>query len=548
MNLKFKNFNIKNMNNIIQRAKSSRRIGEISRFEAHNYEKTIQNLLEKIDTLESKLMLVCKDKYDAITEKNYFETDNKILLDKLESENDKNIKLSNINEEYSEKITALKNKNKNIKEMHNINIKNLNNEIDFHKDKIKKLNKEIDSKNDCIKNYSVDNKLIKQASNNFKNLFQNQLNINKNQTNQIVNLENVINDFSIKKQDEAILLLEIEMLKKDNIRLVNLLNGTDEYRDFCHLGITPPLGIKYIKPIEEKKEEIKKPLSKKEERERTLTEYKKYMENKKKKLEKEDRNWVPLEAYNYLVECKNKYKLDLNNDIIEKLLHILNDFWKNRLDREVIYYRTIYQNQIKELKRKLQAKDTTNDYLLMKTTSNYGGNMTNKFTKTGTSNLFGKKSTITGNTNTNINSNVNLNSNIDDDYYFKTALNARDKRLENEIANLKKKLEQKDNKDRQKRNKIYNQGNLLMTQKIITEIDKLKNKVNSLYKEYEEKVKFSVNNYENSSFKNKIMDDSVKIFFTSVMKEVEDVEKKIENWKFNIQRNIGGMDYSSKNN
>jgi hypothetical protein len=539
MNLKFKNFNIKNMNNIIQRTKSARRTGEISRFEAHNYEKTIQNLLEKIDTLESKLMLVCKDKYDAITEKNYFETDNKILLDKLESENDKNIKLSNINEEYSEKITALKNKNKNIKEMHNINIKNLNNEIDFHKDKIKKLNKEIDSKNDCIKNYSVDNKLIKQTSNNFKNLFQNQLNINKNQTNQIVNLENVINDFSIKKQDEAILLLEIEMLKKDNIRLVNLLNGTDEYRDFCHLGITPPLGIKYIKPIEEKKEEIKKPLSKKEERERTLTEYKKYMENKKKKLEKEDRNWVPLEAYNYLVECKNKYKLDLNNDIIEKLLHILNDFWKNRLDREVIYYRTIYQNQIKELKRKLQAKDTTNDYLLMKTTSNYGGNMTNKFTKTGTSNLFGKKSTITGNTNTNINSNVNLNSNINDDYYFKTALNARDKRLENEIANLKKKLEQKDNKDRQKRNKIYNQGNLLMTQKIITEIDKLKNKVNSLYKEYEEKVKFSVNNYENSAFKNKIMDDSVKIFFTSVMKEVEDVEKKIENWKFNIQRNIG---------
>ena len=536
------------MNNIIQRAKSSRRTGEISRFEAHNYEKTIQNLLEKIDTLESKLMLVCKDKYDAITEKNYFETDNKILLDKLESENDKNIKLSNINEEYSEKITALKNKNKNIKEMHSINIKNLNNEIDFHKDKIKKLNKEIDSKNDCIKNYSVDNKLIKQASNNFKNLFQNQLNINKNQTNQIVNLENVINDFSIKKQDEAILLLEIEMLKKDNIRLVNLLNGTDEYRDFCHLGITPPLGIKYIRPIEEKKEEIKKPLSKKEERERTLTEYKKYMENKKKKLEKEDRNWVPLEAYNYLVECKNKYKLDLNNDIIEKLLHILNDFWKNRLDREVIYYRTIYQNQIKELKRKLQAKDTTNDYLLMKTTSNYGGNMTNKFTKTATSNLFGKKSTITGNTNTNINSNVNLNSNINDDYYFKTALNARDKRLENEIANLKKKLEQKDNKDRQKRNKIYNQGNLLMTQKIITEIDKLKNKVNSLYKEYEEKVKFSVNNYENSAFKNKIMDDSVKIFFTSVMKEVEDVEKKIENWKFNIQRNIGGMDYSSKNN
>ncbi len=174
--------------------------------------------------------------------------------------------------------------------------------------------------------------------------------------------------------------------------------------------------------------------------------------------------------------------------------------------------------------------------------------MTNKFTKTATSNLFGKKSTITGNTNTNINSNVNLNSNIDDDYYFKTALNARDKRLENEIANLKKKLEQKDNKDRQKRNKIYNQGNLLMTQKIIDEVENLKNKINSLYKQYEEKVKFSIDNYDNSEFKNKIMNESVKNFFASIILEISNIEKKIENWKFNIQRNIGGIDYAMKNN
>ena len=177
----------------------------------------------------------------------------------------------------------------------------------------------------------------------------------------------------------------------------------------------------------------------------------------------------------------------------------------------------------------------------MKTTSNY--NSSNKYTKTVNTNLLTKKSDMNLNGN-----NINNNENLNDDYYFKTALNAGNKRLENEIEILKKKLEEKDTKDKKKRNKIYNQGNLLMTQKIITEIDKLKNKVNSLYKEYEEKVKFSVNNYENSSFKNKIMDDSVKIFFTSVMKEVEDVEKKIENWKFNIQRNIGGMDYSSKNN
>ena len=127
-------------------------------------------------------------------------------------------------------------------------------------------------------------------------------------------------------------------------------------------------------------------------------------------------------------------------------------------------------------------------------------------------------------------------------------MNARDRRLENEITLLKKKLEEKDNKDRKKRNKILNQGNLIMTGKIIDEVEKLKNKINELFKQYEEKVKYSVDNYENSGYKNKIMDDSVKIFFYEIQNEINSLEKKISNWKFNIQRNLGGMDYALKNN
>ena len=148
------------MININQRPKSSRRPVEISRFEAHNYEKTIQNLLEKIETLEAKLILVCKDKYNAISDKDDFENQNKNLLIQLESENDKNIELANINEEKEKRINDLKNTNKSLIELHNINVKNLSNEINSHKNTIYKLNKEIGYKNDRIKNYSVDNKLI----------------------------------------------------------------------------------------------------------------------------------------------------------------------------------------------------------------------------------------------------------------------------------------------------------------------------------------------------------------------------------------------------
>ena len=526
------------MFNIKERPKSSRRAGEISRFEAHNYEKTIQTLLGKIDELESKLILVCKDKYNAINDKENFEIKNKNLLLQLESENEKNIELSNINEEKEKRINELQIEHKSFIDMHNNNIKNLTNEINSHISTISTLNKAINSKNDLIKNYSVDNKLIRQSSDNYKNLFQNQVNLNQKQKNQIRDLENTVSDYSIKKKDEAALLLEIDLLKKDNLRLLNLLNTTDDYRDFCHLGMTPPLGIRYIKPVEEKKEQKNKPISKKEERERNLTEYKKYMANKKKKLEKEDRNWVPLEAYNFLVESRNKYKLDLTNDVIENLLHILNDFWKERLEREVNQYRTAYQNEIKELKRKLQL--TTSNDILAKTSTIGGNTASNKFTKTVSSNLFGKKI----NTNYNNLNNIYLN----EDYYFKAAMNSNNKRLENEIEILKKKLEEKDNKDKKRRNKIYNQGNLLMTQKIINEVENLKNKINSLYKEYEEKVKFSIDNYENSEFKNKIMDNSVNNFFTSVIREITNIEKKIETWKFNIQANIGGMDYAMQNN
>ena len=72
------------------------------------------------------------------------------------------------------------------------------------------------------------------------------------------------------------------------------------------------------------------------------------------------------------------------------LLLTLNNFWKERLDREVTHFRAIYQNEIKELKRKLLSKDVTTNDLLMKTSSNY--NMTNKFTKTLNTNLLSKKS------------------------------------------------------------------------------------------------------------------------------------------------------------
>ena len=136
-------------------------------------------------------------------------------------------------------------------------------------------------------------------------------------------------------------------------------------------------------------------------------------------------------------------------------------------------------------------------------------------------------------------------SDSSDNYFYKTAVSLKEKALENEVEKLKKKLDEKNDKKRSARSKIYNQGNLLMTRRSIEEIQKLKKKVEELYKEYEERIKYSINDVYS---KNQIIDDSVKIFFSSVQKAIDDLEKKISNWKFNIQRNIGGLDYAIKNN
>ena len=525
-----------NEGKIKQRPKSARKGREINRFDAHDYENTIQNLLEKIDELESKLILICKDKYNITSEKNFMENENLNLKNELENENNKNIRLSNINSEFEKTINELRINNKNIRDKADIQLKYLKNEINGRENKILQLNNEIDKKNDRIKNYSVDNKLIQKVSDNYKNILDKQMSINKKQDKKIINLEKKVSDYAVKKRQESALLLEIELLRKDNIRLLNMLNSTEEYKDFCFLGQTAPGGIRYIKPIEEHKAPVYKPLSKKEERARTLSEYQKYKTNQNRKLEKEDRNWVPIEAYNYLVESKNKYNLDLNNDIIENLLLILNKFWQERLEREVNRYRSFYQKEIKELKVKLQNKEKDRETEMMsKTTTNFY-NPSNKFTKNSVNeNIFSKKVK------------EEQPSAANEEYFYRTAASFRDRFLENEIEKLKKKLEEKNNKQRSTRNKIYNQGNLLMTGKAIDEVQKFKIKVEDLFKEYENRVKNSLNNYDNSQSKSKIINDSVKIFFSSVQRAINDLEKKIANWKFNIQRNIGGMEYAMKN-
>ena len=497
---------------------------EIKRFEFHEYENKIQNLLEKIDILESKLILVCKDKYNIKSENEDFEKENEKLKEEIQIQNNQNRKLSNTNTEYEHKIKKLENNYIILQDKTKSRINELNNEINYHKNCINNLNNVIESKNTKIRNYSVENKLINKTSNQYKNLLNKQRELNKNGNKKILNLQNKIDDMSLKQKKESALLLEIELLRKDNIKLIKLLNSTQEYKHFCHLGQTLPGGIKFIKPVEENKSTTFRPLTKKEERERSSKEYNKHQETKKNIVYKDERNWVPLEAYNYLIESNKKYNLNLNIQIIENLLRMLNNYWVEKLDREINHYRILYQNEIKDLKCKLE---------------NY-----NKYKEDGSDAPKTTKNSYNIKINE-MNNDIPKIDYIENDMFNKT-INFRNNYLENEIAILNQKLNEKSAEKKKIQNKIYSQGNLIMTSKIIEEIKRLNNYIDKLFDEYQERVKFSVGDIGSSKNKNNIINEAVKNFFSSVKNAIKEIENKLEIDKFNIERNIGGLEHVNK--
>ena len=204
---------------------------------------------------------------------------------------------------------------------------------------------------------------------------------------------------------------------------------------------------------------------------------------------------------------------------------------------EEYYLLPIHWNEIKDLKVKLERdRDRGADFYMSKTSTNFF-NPSVRQTKTSyfDSNAFQKKISSEPSTGT-------------DDIFYKTASNIKDRKsLENEVLSLRQKLEEKNNNKKTANNKIYNQGNLVMTSRTIDEIKKLKKKVDNLYKEYEDRVRNSIdNNLGNIEYKNKVISDSLKIFFSSVKKAINDIDTKISNWQFILKMNLGGMKYAKK--
>ena len=177
-------------NNTLSYKKSiNESLPQFTRMDAHDYENKIQELLEKIDILETRLKLMGEQKFRVVSKLKTYENENDILKKQIENEM-KEAKLKSFDrEKYEKQINDLKNSNKELNEKLKLKFENLNKEIEDKEKKLNQLNEELKEKDEALRNYNVNNTLSQKHTNEYKNDLELQKNLNNIQREKIIELQ-----------------------------------------------------------------------------------------------------------------------------------------------------------------------------------------------------------------------------------------------------------------------------------------------------------------------------------------------------------------------
>ena len=504
----------------IKRPKES----DIMRMTAHQYEKKINELLEKIDILESRLLLLYNQKGQAVTKLKDYQTKNKNLNKKYNEKIKENEKLKETKKENENEIKDLKKNNKIFTQRNKERFADINKDLEGKAKEIDKLNKDLSQKNEKLRALSVNHKLNQNERDVIKNDLEDQKTINKQQNKIISDLQKQLDVINIHKKNEGALSLEVEHLKQDNIRLLEMMKESSDpkIRNFAFLDNSSSGGIMFIRPNSSTN------------RARSTQSYKPYKTTREINSRKDPNSWIPLETYECAMEFKNKYNLDMSDIEIEQLLISLNKIWQEKLRREVNNIKTKYQNEIKDLRMKLGMKSSFNEFALKKE---------NEALK---NNLILARDTLRDNIVIKHKLNEQPEGNEKIKNIFRTNINKQKNKkcFLSENERLRQKL--KENNEFNQQNDYHN-GALWMALKTCDEMNKCQNNINDLFGIYEEKVKYSLNGNENDIlYRNKIMDNSVNWLVKNLQESLSEAKSKMDDLKNDEQRYLNSLGMSMK--
>jgi len=294
-----------------------------------------------------------------------------------------------LNEEVARqntKLSELSNTNKSLNEKCKTKFEILNKELEEKEQQIEKILAQIKAKDETIKYYSVNNEQTIRSQNLYKEELEKMKRLYDEGEDKIRDLERTIDNLYINRKSEAGLLLEIEHLKDDNVRLLEMLKSTEEYKDFAYLAETVTGGIQFInntckcdsnrgKCTCHNKSNTKrcKSACKTQGARHNTKSASCVKECDKKRLEKEDvfnsDNWVPADAFKFAYDFKNKYNIEMSELLINDLLSSLNKIWRDREQKQISRLKTKYQSEIMGLRRKMMMRSPFDEFQSNKTIS-----------------------------------------------------------------------------------------------------------------------------------------------------------------------------------
>lgn len=494
------------------------------RMDYHNYEKTIQNLLEKIDVLENKLKSKGKDKIKLIYA--YKNLDNESNFYKKENEQlNKNIEiLKNKNLELEQKLDSIQSENEQIINNYRIKFDLLSKENEEKSEENLNLLKKIENLQEKNNILSI-NSNISQRFNEKQNLENEKYKLlSESQNKIIIKLQKEIDDLYKNKQTESNLLLENENLKKDNIRLIEMLKSTNEYSEFSYLNFTNKNGIKFV---EKPKLDIRK--------KRDMFEQMKM----KEEIKNNKKNWVPNEALYLIQDYNKKYNLNLNDKIIDDLLGSLNYFFKKEEKKRLNLIKIKYQKDLLDIKKKYDIKDINfniddNDNL-----NNDDNNLDKKLKyveeQKQTEKIKNKVKKIQKK-DLELKNSINQSNNIikNDKNSAKNFIKIENVYL-NEIVTLKDKLYNKEDNKKNKLNEILYKNNLILD-KSIEELNKIKKNFDDLLLDFNNRIKeaslnIQINNSNSNIYSIQLINNEVQYLIKSMKDILDDSSNRFNLWK-----------------
>ena len=301
-----------------------------SKAQIYHYEKTIHDLSIQNSSLSSRIenLLLQLEKSNALIDSH--KTENDILKSQIINQTNNNKILEEKNMESEIKIKELKSLNEKIVKNQKIKYESLVGEISEKEKIIQKLNEQLKAKEESIKYFTINDNLEKKYQLNYKNELEKERNENKKLQEKINQLNNQIDGLYVQNQSESLLMLEIEKLKNDNIRLIQMLKAMKYAENLESLNTDSSSVIKSIKIYD-----------------------KKYQKNN-------NNNLLLNDVYNYSIQLKQRFGLDISNEYLKNFVAGINQIWQDKYEKDMKQVKLNLRKELDSYQKQIMDKNKNN--------------------------------------------------------------------------------------------------------------------------------------------------------------------------------------------